>query len=647
MPKKLLLTLIISTSVANAQNSSQLDEVEVLGDVAPVRQIKDWQEYERSTGTDIKDILADQVAVQFGGGNGLSQHITIRGMGADQIDFVVDDTSTDATNIFHHQGRFMLDPALVKIIGIEKGAGSASSGIGATSGKVEATTVDAEDLLLDGKNVGARIKGGISSNKGYQEGLAVYGQSADKQFDGIVVGNWVQEKDYKSGTKAAPAGVEVGKIGNSALGNRSYLVKGNYRPSENLKITASHRHENQYGERNLREEFFFNTDNDSPTYRNRSTDTTNLALSAQNMGFISNFDGNVFYIKSKHESSANNTPKVGTAGSNLRFTSDIGKHKVKYGINWRNEEAQNQPQPLIQEKTDTGLYAEGIWNFEPITLTTGLRYDHFKIKSKDNPSPVEANSASDGNLNPSFGVIYDINDNLSLKASHNYATRSPRIYEVYLANNSVSFDKDLKAERSQNSELGIQYSIGGLNLEATGFYQKIKDLQNYDGGGRTGKPIRMYTAGNLRNTGYELNASYRNEGFTGRIGVAKSNPKIDGSTADVIQTAIPMGTQITTALSYQFKDPRLEVGWRGRYATKSEYLTAATNRGGGEIVKRSGYGVHDLYANWQPLKKDNFNVNLSVDNIFNRYYRSHSQRAGATALPEPGRDIRLNFSYRF
>ena len=88
-----------------------------------------WRTQERSTDIDLKDTLSDQVAVQFGGGNGASQWVTIRGMGQNQIDYVVDDASSDA-QIFHHQGRFMMDPALVKVINIEKGTGSASSGIG-------------------------------------------------------------------------------------------------------------------------------------------------------------------------------------------------------------------------------------------------------------------------------------------------------------------------------------------------------------------------------------------------------------------------------------------------------------------------------------------------------------------------------------
>jgi len=100
----------------------------------------------RSTETELKGLLKDEPAINFGGGRGTSQWFTIRGMGQDQVDVKVDDAYTDA-QLFHHQGRFMFDPALFKKVSVQKGTGSASAGIGATSGAIVAETVSAKDLL--------------------------------------------------------------------------------------------------------------------------------------------------------------------------------------------------------------------------------------------------------------------------------------------------------------------------------------------------------------------------------------------------------------------------------------------------------------------------------------------------------------------
>lgn len=66
---------------------------------------------------------------------------------------------------------------------------------------------------------------------------------------------------------------------------------------------------------------------------------------------------------------------------------------------------------------------------------------------------------------------------------------------------------------------------------------------------------------------------------------------------------------------------------------------------------KSSYGVHDIYANRQPLGKDNMNVNFAVNNIGNKKYRSHSQRFpdGVARVPfyELGREFVFSLNYRF
>lgn len=607
--------------------------------------VEDWRSLERTTDRDLKDILADQVGVQFGGGNGVSQHWTIRGMGADQINLVIDDASSDV-QIFHHQGRFFMDPALVKIIGIEKGTGSASSGIGATSGKIEATTVDALDLLREGQNAGFRINGGLASSKdaGWDGGFSVYGRAG--KVDGLVAGNRAHSANYKDG--------HGDEVGHSALDTRSFLAKLGVSVTDDARFVIGHRREQEYGIRNLREEFFFNTDNDQPSDKTRTIDTTTLALTGRTAGFVQTYDLNFSHMENGQDSTpltggASTHVNVDTNVGNLRLSSTIlGHHRLKYGLNWREQEAGSTSQRnaglRTQKKTDTGVYVEGIWHFAPITLTTGLRYDQFDLQA----NTADGKSVSDGKLNPSIGLIYDVNDELAFNLSHNRATRSPRFYEAMLASTPLVYDDSLTAENARNTEIGVDWSRGGFAINGQYFWQTIRDLQNFVGQNCQGRSCeyRLVTSqGTLKNQGYEINASYRRGGLTGRIGVAYSKPELDGATYDSVATSIPMGRQWLTGLSYRFASPMLEIGWRGRYAQRGSYLDST--RGGGETVSRAGYGVHDLFATWQPLGNDRLHVNFSVNNLFDKYYRSQSQRSGASALPEPGRSFRLRVSYHY
>ena len=647
------MTLALASALAWAQEqetvqqqsgeakASTLPTVTVQDSATTPAPIEDWRSMERTTDKDLKDILADQVGVQFGGGNGVSQHWTIRGMGADQINLVIDDASSDV-QIFHHQGRYFMDPALVKIIGIEKGTGSASSGIGATSGKIEATTVDALDLLREGQNVGFRLNGGLASSKdaGWDTGFSVYGRSG--KVDGLFAANRTHSDDYKDG--------RGDKIGHSALDMRSFLAKAGVSITDDSRFVIGHRREQEYGIRNLREEFFFNTDNDQPSYKERTIDTTTVSLKGRTPGFVDTYDINFSHIGNEQDDGhGKNVTKVDTNVANVRLSSAIlGQHRLKYGLNWREQEAGSSSQRNAglrkQKKTDTGVYVEGIWRFAPITLTTGLRYDHFELKSNQ----VGGKSVSDGKLNPSIGIIYDVNDELSLSASHNRATRSPRFYEAMLASTPLIYADNLKAENARNTEIGLDWSRGGFAVNAAYFWQTIKDMQTFTGMNCTGRSCEYQYVDNgstLKNNGYEINASYRQGGLTGRIGVAYSKPKLNGATYDSVATSIPMGRQWVTSLAYRIPERALEFGWRGRYAQKGSYLDST--RGGGEAVNRSGYGVHDIFLNWQPLCDERLNVNFSVTNLFDKYYRSHSQRSGTSALAEPGRSFRVRVNYRF
>ena len=602
----------------------------------------------RSTETELKGLLKDEPAINFGGGHGTSQWFTIRGMGQDQVDVKVDDAYTDA-QLFHHQGRFMFDPALFKKVSVQKGTGSASAGIGATSGAIVAETVSAKDLLKEGQDIGFKVNAGVSSNKGWSKGATVYSRA--QAMDVLLSGNWVKESDYKAGNGY--------KIKNSALGQRGLLAKVGVDLNEDHRIELSHRQERHYGVRALREEFDFSQDNNdannAPRYRITTNDTSKIEWTGKNMGFISNAKANVWRsVISREEPSERSRTRLIANGANLNLDSPIGEsHLIKYGINYRDQEGkpnsltvQNGIQMKTQKKREVGVYAEGIWGLGAFTLTTGLRYYHFNFRAMD------GSKSNKGSVNPSVGLIYEITNDLSLNTSLNYATRSPRFHEIMLSSGATrgrtavySIANNIKPERSRNAEVGFNYKLAdSLSLNGSYFWQTIQDTHAFT-------QIRpgyyeIQNAGKLRNHGYELGAAYKYEGLTLRAGVAYSKPELDGRTVDSTVTAIPIGRTWTTGVSYHFEQPDVEIGWKGRFVQHTSYDSTTNNRGGGSTTtKRPGYGVNDFYITWKPV--ENVNINLALNNAFNKYYRSHSQRAGVSTLPEPGRDVRLSVNYTF
>ncbi|HGT4328943.1 TPA: TonB-dependent siderophore receptor [Neisseria meningitidis] len=690
-----LLSLTLAAGFAHAaENNAKavLDTITVKGDRQGSKiktNIVTLRQKDESTSTDLRELLKEEPAIDFGGGNGTSQHMTLRGMGQNSVDIKVDNAYSDS-QILYHQGRFIIDPALVKIVSVQKGAGSASAGIGATNGAIITKTVDAEDLLkgLD-KNWGVRLSSGYASNDGVNYGASVFGKAGN--FDGLFSYNRNDEKDYEAGKGyKSPNGGKT--VPYSALDKRSYLAKiGTTFGDGDHRIVLSHMKDQHRGIRTVREEFtIFESDpakdRQKPSYRETTQSNTNLEYTGKNLGFVEKLNANAYVLENERYSADDSgsgyagnvagptTTKITTKGANINFDSRLAeKTLLKYGVNYRHQEIKPHTflnsqytstdaalQSLVRgysltnpTKTDYGVYVEAIQDIGDVTLTGGLRYDHFDIKTHD------GKSVSDGKVNPSLGVIYQPVENLSFSVSHNYASRSPRLYDALQTHGKrgiISIADGTKAERARNTEIGFNYNDGTFAANGSYFWQTIKDALANPQNRHDSVAIReAVNAGYVKNHGYELGASYRTGGLTAKVGVSHSKPRFYDTHKDKLLSANPefgaqTGRTWTASLAYRFQNPNLEIGWRGRYVQKAEgsiLVSGQKDRQGKlENVVRKGFGVNDIFANWKPLGKDTLNVNLSVNNVFNTFYYPHSQRWTNT-LPGVGRDVRLGVNYKF
>lgn len=702
-----LLSLTLAAGFAHAAGNANvaLDTVTVKGDRqgSKIRtNIVTLQQKDESTATDMRELLKEEPSIDFGGGNGTSQHMTLRGMGQNSVDIKVDNAYSDS-QILYHQGRFIVDPALVKVVSVQKGAGSASAGIGATNGAIIAKTVDAQDLLkgLD-KNWGVRLNSGFASNEGVSYGASVFGKEGN--FDGLFSYNRNDEKDYEAG-KGYTNQYGANKVLKSGLDKRSYLAKIGA-TFDDHRIVLSHMQDQHRGERFIREEFGWQTfirpdgrkaDN-TPVYRETTQSNTNLEYTGKNLGFVEKLNANAYVLEKKRYSADDkgngyaggvegpNHTRITTRGMNFNFDSRLAEQTLlKYGINYRHQEI--KPQAFLNgefsikdkdnateedkkknrenekiakayrltnpTKTDAGVYVEAIHDIGDFTLTGGLRYDRFKVKTHD------GKTVSSSSLNPSFGVIWQPHEHWSFSASHNYASRSPRLYDALQTHGKrgiISIADGTKAERARNTEIGFNYNDGTFAANGSYFWQTIKDALANPQNRHDSVAVReAVNAGYIKNHGYELGASYRTGGLTAKVGVSHSKPRFYDTHKDKLLSANPeFGAQVgrtwTASLAYRFQNPNLEIGWRGRYVQKAvgSILAAGQkdHKGNLENVVRQGFGVNDVFANWKPLGKDTLNVNLSVNNVFNKFYYPHSQRWTNT-LPGVGRDVRLGVNYKF
>lgn len=681
------------------------------------------------TENDLRGLLKEEPAIEFGGGNGTSQYIAIRGMGQNSIDVKIDNAYSDS-QILYHQGRFMLDPALVKVVAVQKGAGSASAGIGATNGAIVAKTLDAKDLLeKTDKDYGLKVTAGYNSNDGHEYGATAFAKAGN--FDFLLSGNRINEDNYEAG-KGYKNSANSSKATDSALDKIGYLAKvgvdlGNHR------FVLGHYHDEHKGTRPIREEFDMGdslltttglnywqrkgglvqgdatgaTDERSgkplyyvldakgnkvlrnqAVYRENKMTNTNLEWTATDLGLVEEATANVYRMKNERYSSddtasgyAGNMPgatttTITTTGANLNLDWKAGESAIlKTGVNYRHQEVEPYNQlketDLVEkkvngqtvevpfgvklvnpEKTDVTGYIEAIGDIGNVTATAGVRYDYFEFTAMD------GKKVSDAQLNPSLGLIWQATPSLSFNANHNYATRSPRLYDALLSHGRrgiISIADGTKAERARNTEVGFNFNHtfannSSLALNGSYFWQKINDAvvnpQNRHGSDGVKE---IANAGHITNQGYELGATYKIGGFTAKVGVADSDPKFEGIIVDPKSTSdlnpefgAKIGRTWTSSLAYRFAQPNLEIGVRNRTVEKSDKALRQ------DIApqNREGYSVTDVFANWKPYGNDKMNVNLAVNNITDEFYRPHSQRAGG-GLPAVGRDYRVGVNFTF
>ena len=267
-----------------------------------------FQDQQESTDNDLRGLLREEPAIAIGGGNGTSQFFYVRGMGQNSVDVKVDNAYSDS-QIHYHQGRFMLDPALVKIVSVQKGAGAASAGIGATNGAIVAKTLDAQELLKDSTNdYGVRVNAGYASNDGYSYGASVFGKADN--LDLLISGNRIHDNNYVGGSGYKNLrGDNV--VTSSALDKQSYLVKGGVNFA-NHRLVASYLQETHEGDRPVREEFDF---------ANVPLTATKLTPEQIALGYRLQKEGNETYVLDANGNKIANTAR--NAGSQKKMRKDI------------------------------------------------------------------------------------------------------------------------------------------------------------------------------------------------------------------------------------------------------------------------------------------------------------------------------------
>ncbi len=226
-------------------------------------------------------------------------------------------------------------------------------------------------------------------------------------------------------------------------------------------------------------------------------------------------------------------------------------------------------------------------------------------------------------------------------------------------------DPDLEGESARNNEISVNYNKDGFSFELGVFDNTIDDIivntvESEKSEMRAVPWGNFYTnLGKLKTEGFYTRMSYSGENYNISLLYDNADTTVNGHKATRYQygsIAASIGDTWVLDASYQPND-QVYLGWNVRLVEGIDDLevTIPTDFSGG-LIDKPGYTTHDFYLRWDPTFSDNFTVNLTVKNVFDKLYRGHGGLEDYSHLPgygviiganEPGRDVRISGTLRF
>lgn len=601
----------------------------------------------------------------------VGETINIRGLSGKRILLLVD--GIELNNTMGHIGGSFVAPGLIESVEVERGPASVLWGSGALGGVVSVNTKEANDLLAEGQDVGARLHGGYqSASDGWITRAAVYGHLGDN-VDALVQIGRASHEDLDLG------GSET--LADSAYRRVSGLAKATWFLAPGNALQFSHRRMQLDAESPFNAAAQANDSSNPLTSRTVETGASRIQWT-----FVPPPAPLVdLEVALSHIRTESNTDDLfgmdGFRGVTEQFGLDLvntshldaggwGRHVLTYGIdaNYASVDSADKQgsclfpvfvgcvsgQSVQAHNLIAGAFVqdEMHWN-EAWTTTLGLRYDRFQSESDDG-----AHDQQDSALSLQAGLLWQATDWLQFYASYAEAFRAPSVSEMYMTGSHYLYNMfvpnpNLEPERAANKEIGLRAQWDGLfapkdrlKLELTAFHNDVENYiqqtvtpgavtVDFPGPGSFSIPGigGTTTVANVHDAeleGFEMVVSYA----TGAWFIAMTygqtrgyNETLNEPLADVPADTWTVKAGVT-ALPWNGR-----VIWRMTHAEAQDRVPA-----GGETT--DSYTVHDLLTTWQPTPK--LRLDFGIGNITDRAYRVHN-----SVIKAAGRNVKLGVTWQF
>lgn len=299
-----------------------------------------------------------------------------------------------------------------------------------------------------------------------------------------------------------------------------------------------------------------------------------------------------------------------------------------------------------------------------LTLIPGYRYDRYDMEPRANGlldvastiGNVGGFTVSDVSVDAnslSLGAIYDLSEQLTLFAQYAEGYRPPNFDESNQAFVNLGFgyatipNPDLVAESSEGLEFGIRASLGSMFVSLVGFNNRYENFieSAFVGQQDSISLFQDRNVGSVDIRGAEISSNfYLSDQWQIRGSLAYI--KGDNNSAN---TPLDSVEPLTAVIGLRYDSPQRD--WGGEVIVtatdKKDRVSSAT------VVTADAYATTDLIAFYD--FNDSATLRLGAFNLFDEEFARWTNLSGipanntdAIAMAfQPGRNIRLGFSYEF
>jgi hemoglobin/transferrin/lactoferrin receptor protein len=633
----------------NTEKHSNIEMIEVIGQATSgLDRLITADDLQNLQADSLSDVFRQDPSVSVGGSIGMGQKIYMRNIGEDLLNISIDGAEQSGA-VFHHAGRIVIEPELLKQVEIEAGTGSATAGPGALGGSIKLTTKDPDDLLAKGENFGALIKSSYFSNgDGFKNSATIFARDTDGVFSGMasIVASDFDNVEDGEGTEI------IGTAAEQTLGYAKIVVN----LSDHQFLSLSHETLNEEGDILYRPEWIASPRNVAePTEGERKTTTLNYSLNDSNNELI-DFSVNIYNTKnyqSREFRAIFYDGAVKSKGATIQNISIVGKHQLIYGFNYRDDTSyQNDidyaPNSYFEETGMVkGLYLQDVIDVNSaLTVSAGVRLDNYQL------SDINGLKFDESGVSPNISANFALSNDLSISAGYAEAFRGPEVKDAFKLS-IYSNDESLEAETAKNFELGLDYALGNARF-AGGLYRS--KIESPIAGSVPWSNVNVNLDSDIETDGYYLEFAYQTSQLDFSAAYNSADTELDGQVVTrymYSSAAASSGDTLALNLHYEFNET-INAGWSTRMVSGIHNIKI--NVAGDELnIDKPGYAEHDIYARWLPLGDDMLTVNLTVKNLFDKQYLHHGSIEDMTnnvgyevvvGSPEAGRDVRVSLAFR-